>query len=133
MLLVRKTLAVLLAVALLVVCAKAEIVELNPANFHKVVKDPSKNVFVMFYAPWCGHCNNMKPMWLELADKYPTAEDVIIARIDASEYRGIAKEFDIRGFPTLKFFSKRDKSGEIEYDGPRELSAFVAYVATNKQ
>ncbi|CBZ23587.1 protein disulfide isomerase [Leishmania mexicana MHOM/GT/2001/U1103] len=131
--LVRKTLAVLLTVALLAACATAEMVELNPANFHKIVKDPSKNVFVMFYAPWCGHCNNMKSTWLELADKYPIMEDVVIARVDASKYRGISKEFNVHGFPTLKFFSKKNKSGEIEYEGPRELSAFVSYVSANKQ
>ncbi|CAJ1005787.1 putative Thioredoxin/Thioredoxin-like domain containing protein [Leishmania naiffi] len=129
----RKAFAVVLAVAFVVLFAEAEMVELNPANFHKIVKDPSKNVFVMFYAPWCGHCNNMKPVWLELADNYPISGDIIIARIDGSAHRGIAKEFGIDGFPTLKFFPKGDKSGTKQYSGPRELSAFQSYVAANRQ
>lgn len=129
---VTKTLTVLLAVALLLSFAKAELVELNPENFHSIVNDPSKNVFVMFYAPWCGHCNHMKPAWQELADKYPIDGDTIIARIDASAHRGIGKEYDVNGFPTLKLFTKRDKTGEKQYSGPRELSAFDVFIKSNK-
>ncbi|GET85967.1 protein disulfide isomerase [Leishmania tarentolae] len=128
-----KVLLALLVAAFLVVCAKAELVELNASNFHSVVNNASKNVFVMFYAPWCGHCNKMKSTWQDLSDKYPITGDVIIARIDASEHRDIAKEFDVHGFPTLKFFAKNNKSGKAQYEGPRELSAFMAYVSANQQ
>ncbi|KAG5485954.1 hypothetical protein CUR178_07548 [Leishmania enriettii] len=131
--LLKNAFTVVLAVALLASFTTAEMVELNPENFHQIVKDPSKNVFVMFYAPWCGHCNNMKPTWLELADKFPVTGDIIVARIDASAHRGIAKEFGISGFPTLKFFPKEDKSGAKQYEGPRDVLAFQSYLLANKQ
>ncbi|KAK7201430.1 protein disulfide isomerase [Novymonas esmeraldas] len=127
----KKMVALVVAVALLASAASAELVELNPENFHRIVNDPTKNVFVMFYAPWCGHCNHMKPAWQELSDQYPISGSTIIARVDASAHRGIAKEFDINGFPTLKFFSKRDKSGNKQFTGPRDLSAFEVFVKSN--
>ncbi|KAG5486759.1 hypothetical protein LSCM1_08015 [Leishmania martiniquensis] len=127
-----KVFAVVLAFALLASSATAELVELNPENFDAIVKDSSKNVFVMFYAPWCGHCNSMKPAWLELADLFPASGDVVIARVDASTHRGIAKEFGISGFPTLKFFSKKDKSGKKQYEGLRDVENLNFFVMANK-
>ena len=35
-----------------VFAAPSEVVVLTPANFDKVVKDPTKDVLVEFYAPW---------------------------------------------------------------------------------
>jgi protein disulfide-isomerase-like protein len=127
----KKTLVFLLLTALALSCVKADLVELNPENYKAIVNNPNKNVFVMFYAPWCGHCNHMKPAWQELADKYNVDnDDTVIARIDASAHRDIAKDNDVNGFPTLKLFTKSNKSGK-QYAGPREVDAFEAFLKQN--
>jgi thiol-disulfide isomerase/thioredoxin len=37
-------------------------------NFDEIVRDPKKDVFIMLYAPWCGHCQSLAPIWDEMAE-----------------------------------------------------------------
>jgi thiol-disulfide isomerase/thioredoxin len=45
------------------------VVKLQGANFAEVTSGPG-NTFVKFYAPWCGHCEEMAPEWEELAEHF---------------------------------------------------------------
>jgi thiol-disulfide isomerase/thioredoxin len=38
----------------------------------------------MYYAPWCGHCKKLKPIWTQLSD-YVLKSDVIVAKIDMTK------------------------------------------------
>ena len=45
----------------------ASVVKLTDDTFGEHVGGP-KGVFVKMYAPWCGHCKKMAPVWEELGD-----------------------------------------------------------------
>uniref|UniRef100_A0A674JMH7 Protein disulfide isomerase like, testis expressed n=1 Tax=Terrapene triunguis TaxID=2587831 RepID=A0A674JMH7_9SAUR len=51
-------------------------------NFNRVTFNKTKNVFVMFYAPWSHDCRKLLPIWDELGKKYEHHENIVIAKID---------------------------------------------------
>lgn len=37
--------------------------------------------FIKFYAPWCGHCKRLAPVWDELAKAYASGDKVKISKV----------------------------------------------------
>ena len=46
--------------------------------------DTPYDVFIVFHAPWCGHCRKLEPTWRELAEKLKDVETLVVAKIDAT-------------------------------------------------
>jgi len=94
-------------------------------TFEDMVTKSSKNVFVEFYAPWCGHCKKLEPIWDELGEKFQDNSNVVIAKMDATANEIDVDGVEVQGFPTLIFF----KNGKpIKYEGERELDALAKFV-----
>jgi thiol-disulfide isomerase/thioredoxin len=51
-------------------------------NWDEIVGDVTKDVFVKYYAPWCGHCKTLAPIWEELGADVPA--DLVIAHMDST-------------------------------------------------
>ncbi|KAK3937667.1 protein disulfide-isomerase erp38 [Diplogelasinospora grovesii] len=111
-----------------VVAAKSAVLDLIPDNFDSVVLKSGKPTLVEFFAPWCGHCKNLAPVYEELASAFEFAKDKVqIAKVDADAERSLGQRFGVQGFPTLKFFDgKSDKP--TDYNGGRDLESLSAFI-----
>ncbi len=88
----------------------------------------SSNVWIVeFYAPWCGHCKNLAPVYVEAAKKLKKAkEDVIkFGAVDCTKEEQLCRKYGVNGYPTLKtFVNGKTKS----YEGAREVDAIISHM-----
>ena len=114
--------------------ADAHVRELTPGSFDSHVLDSTRDAFVMFYAPWCGHCKTFGPAYETIARTFAAdSASVTIAKIDLEADEAgmlIAERYNIRGYPTLMWFPKANKEGE-PYEGPRDAKEIVQFVNAN--
>ncbi|KAL1405437.1 hypothetical protein Q8F55_009068 [Vanrija albida] len=106
--------------------AASNVVDLDSKNFDSIIgKD--KGALVEFYAPWCGHCKTLAPIYEKLADAFPSGK-VIIAKTDADGVgRDLGSKYGIQGFPTLKWFPAGSLEPE-DYNSGRDLDSLAKFV-----
>jgi protein disulfide isomerase len=82
---------------------------LTAKTFEDEVLNSGKDVFVEFYAPWCGHCKSLAPEYAKLAQTVRGVSTLRIAKFDATENDAI-EGFEVTGYPTL-FLVQAEKNG----------------------
>ena len=82
-----------------------------------------ENILIVFYAPWCGHCKKLQPE-LEKAASILSLENIFCAKVDATVEKNLSKKYEIRGFPTLKFFKNKIP---IDYKGIRNEKEIINF------
>ena len=109
---------------------ESEVLHLTDDTFDEVIKE-TESILVMFYAPWCGHCKRLKPKYEKAAEKLKKENfKGILSALDATKETKIAKQFNVNGYPTLKYF----KNGEFEFDiNLREESELVDFMKNPKK
>ena len=82
-----------------------------------------KYLIKLFYADWCPHCVDFKPIWFNLKNKY--SNDIKFIDIDCTNDNPNLSF--IKGFPTIALFDSNDKYIE-SYENDRSIDSFESYI-----
>lgn len=125
---------VLLTVPLKPVCSHGDekttsfTIQYTADNFNEALS--KKNHFIMFYAPWCGHCQRLTPIWEQLAEMLNEDEsnNIRIGKVDCTTDSDVCNEYDVTGYPTLKFFKVGNDKEGVKFRGTRDLPTLTNFI-----
>ncbi|XP_066993332.1 protein disulfide-isomerase A5 [Anabrus simplex] len=103
-----------------------EVVHLTEATFKPFLKK-KKHVLVMFYAPWCGHCKKAKPEFNRAAEFFRDDPKVEFAAVDCTQFSALCNMFEVKGYPTIKYFHYFNKETR-SYSGGRLEADFINFM-----
>lgn len=99
---------------------------LTSASFETDVIQSNHPWILKFYAPWCGHCRRLAPMWHRLSKSLQEQGSATrVGQIDCTVHRRVCSRFDVKGYPTLLYI----RDGIVyKYQDARNLNAFIEFV-----
>jgi len=77
-------------------------IELTNTNFDEVLVNSDIPVIVDFWAPWCGPCKMMAPVFTKVAQEYPLK--TLFTKVNTENEQNLGARFGIRSIPTLVIF-----------------------------
>ncbi|KAF4976546.1 hypothetical protein FZEAL_6802 [Fusarium zealandicum] len=107
------------------------VLQLNARSYEKLIAKSNYTSIVEFYAPWCGHCQNLKPAYEKAAKNLDGLANVAAIDCDEESNKQFCGSMGVKGFPTLKIVRPTKKGGRPvveDYQGQRTAGAITEAV-----
>ncbi|XWX00370.1 hypothetical protein V2A60_008390 [Cordyceps javanica] len=111
---------------------KSPVLQVDAKSFDRLINRSNYTSIVEFYAPWCGHCQNLKPAYEKAATNLEGLAKVAAVDCDDDANKQLCGSMGVKGFPTLKIVRPGKKAGRPvveDYNGGRTAGAIVEAVA----
>ena len=105
--------------------SNSAVILLNQEEFNKEVVKSNDIWLILFYAPWCGHCQAFSPEYEKAAKALKGIFK--IGAVNGDEEKFLSGKYGIKGFPTVKFFGL-NKDKPVDYNSARKAESVVDFM-----
>ena len=78
---------------------QTRVITLDEVSFDPIVQSTNMPLVVDFWAPWCGPCRAMAPVFESLAQEY--GDRARFAKVNVDDSTALAQRFNVRAIPTV--------------------------------
>ena len=102
------------------------ILELTDTNYSEIVSSTDKAIFIDFYSPTCGPCQEILPL-LNNLDAY-FKDEVIIAKVNVTKNSKLAAKYEISSVPFCVSIGAKDKMVKEVELGVKSINRYIKMI-----
>lgn len=100
----------------------SEVEQLGDNSFQHKLEQREWVYLVEFYAPWCGHCQEMKEDYKQLANKFKNIVPVAAVNCERNK-QTCNQQPGVEGYPTLMLYGADKSEAPVIYAGSERSAA----------